>query len=65
MFHSTSEIYGTFPLELKKLYYDINLTNLNNNGRFWKTVKPVLSDKGSYTSKINLVNNDSEILMSQ
>ena len=25
---------------------------------FWKTVKPFLSDKGSYTSKINIVNNN-------
>ena len=34
----------------------MNLMNLNDNRRFWKTVKPFLSDKGSYISKINLVN---------
>ena len=41
----------------RRRYYNIiNLTNLNDNRRFWKTVKPFLSDKGSYTSKINLIN---------
>ena len=39
----------------------MNLINLNDNRRFWKTVKPFLSDKGSYTSKINLVNKDEVI----
>ena len=34
----------------------MNLTNLNDNRRFWKTVKPFLSDKGSYIFKINLIN---------
>ena len=33
----------------------MNLTNLNGNRCLWKTVKPFSSDKGSYTSKINLV----------
>ena len=39
----------------------MNLTNLNNNRSFWKTVKPFLSDKGYYISKINLVNKDAVI----
>ena len=38
----------------------MNLINLNNT-LFWKTVKPFLSDKGSYMSKINLVNIDEVI----
>ena len=38
----------------------MNLINLNNT-LFWKTVKPFLSDKGSYMSKINLVNKDEVI----
>ena len=38
----------------------MNLINLNNT-IFWKTVKPFLSDKGSYMSKINLVNKDEVI----
>ena len=36
----------------------MNFTNLNRNRCLWKTVKPFLSDKGSYTSKINLVDKD-------
>ena len=38
----------------------MNLINLNNT-LFWKTVKPFLSGKGSYMSKINLVNIDEVI----
>ena len=38
----------------------MNLINLNNT-LFWKTVKPFLSDKGSYMSKINIVNIDEVI----
>ena len=33
----------------------MNLTNLNDDRCSWKTVRPFLSHKGSYTSKINLV----------
>ena len=39
----------------------MNLINLNDNRCFWKTVKPFLSDKGSYISKINLENKDEVI----
>ena len=39
---------------------NMNLINLNNT-LFWKTIKPFLSDKGSYISKINLVNIDEVI----
>ena len=39
----------------------MNLINLSDNRCFWKTVKPFLSDKGSYISKINLVNKDEVI----
>ena len=34
------------------------LVNLNDNGRFWKTVKPFLSNEGCYISKINVVRKD-------
>ena len=40
----------------------MNLTDLNDNRGFWKTVKPFLSDKRSYISKINLVNKDEVII---
>ena len=50
-----------YKKERKRYYNSMNLTNLNDNRRFWKTVKPFLSDKGSHTSKINLVNNEEVI----
>ena len=46
--------------ERKRYYNNITLTNLKNR-RFWKTVKPFLSDQGSYIWKINLVNTDDVI----
>ena len=42
----------------KRYYNNMNLTNLNDNRCFWKTVKSFLSDKGSYISNINLINRD-------
>ena len=50
-----------YKKERKRYYNSMNLTNLNDNRRFWKTVKPFLSDKDSHTSKINLVNNEEVI----
>ena len=37
------------------------MSNHNDNRHFWKTVRPFLSDKGSYIYKINLVNKDEVI----
>ena len=34
---------------------------MNDNRRFWKTVKPFLSDKASQCSQISLVDQDSVI----
>ena len=47
----------------RKIFYDnLDITNTTDNKKFWKTVKPLLSDKGKCgSSKINLVVND-EIL---
>ena len=45
----------------ERSYNNMNLTNLNDNRCFWKTVKPFLSDKGSYICKFNLVNKDEVI----
>ena len=50
-----------YKKERKRYYNNMNLTNLNDNRHFWKTVKPFLSDKRSYISKINLVNKDEVI----
>ena len=39
----------------KKAYYNnLQLNNLTDNKRFWKTVKPLLSNKGINSTKINL-----------
>ena len=43
-----------YKKERKRYYNNMNLTNLHDNKRFWRSVKPFLSDKGSYISKINL-----------
>ena len=37
-------------------YANLNLTKIKNN-RFWKTVKPFLTDKGVNTPKITLIEN--------
>ena len=50
-----------YKKERKLFYNKMNLFNINDNRRFWKTVKPFLSDKGTHSSKINLVNNDEVI----
>ena len=47
-----------YEKERKGYYNNMTLTNLNDNRRFFKTVKPFLSEKGSYISEINLVNKD-------
>ena len=40
--------------ENRDFYRNINLNSLTDNKRFWKTVKPLLSDKGINKSKINI-----------
>ena len=50
-----------YKKERKLFYNKMNLSNINDNSYFWKTVKPFLSDKGTHSSKINLVNNDEVI----
>ena len=47
-----------YKKERKRYYNNMNLTNLHDNKRFWRSVKPFLSDKGSYISKINLKKKD-------
>ena len=50
-----------YKKERKKYYNSINFKNINGNRRFWKTVKPFLSGKGSQCSQINLVDQDNVI----
>ena len=41
--------------ERKKYYEMLDLKNVNDNKKFWKTVKPFLSDQVTTFSKISLV----------
>ena len=51
-----------YKKERKRFYDNLDITNTTDNKKFWKTVKPLLSDKARCrSSKINLVVND-EIL---
>ena len=50
-----------YKKERKRFYDNLNITNTTDHKKFWKTVKPLLSDKAKCgSSKINLVycNND-------
>ena len=48
--------------KVKREYYqNIKMDDLNDNKKFWKTVKPIFTNKGSKSSKIILVENE-EIL---
>lgn len=47
-----------YKKERKKYYNNLNLKNITDNKKFWTTVKPFLSDKGSAQSQITLVDED-------
>ena len=42
----------------KKFYKNLNISDITDNKRFWRTVRPVLSDKVRSNSKITLIEND-------
>ena len=44
-----------YKKERKKFYSNLDIKNVTENKLFWKTMKPFLSDKCSYISKISLV----------
>ena len=45
--------------EAKREYYkNIDLKSLNDNRKFWKTVKPLFSGKVKTTSSVTLLEND-------
>ena len=56
-----------YKKERKKYYNNLDLKNIEDNKKFWKTVKPFASDKFTKSSKISLLDNgtvvsdDSEI----
>lgn len=47
-----------YKKEKKKYYTSLNLKEITDNKRFWKTITPFLSNKNSKSSQITLVNND-------
>ena len=50
-----------FRKEKRNFYKNLNISDVTDNKRFWKTVKPILSDKGRSNSKITLIENDTII----
>ena len=47
------------PRRTRKNYFaNINISSITGNKKFWKTVKPLFSDKISHKETINLVRND-------
>ena len=42
----------------KKYFANINISSVTDNKKFWKTVKPLFSDKISHKGTINLAVND-------
>ena len=46
--------------QAKKDYFNnLDVNKLNDNKRFWKTIKPYFSDKGINSHKLILIENDS------
>ena len=50
-----------YKKERKKFYSQLDIKNITDNKLFWKTMKPFLSDKCTYASKISLFHNDNVI----
>ena len=44
--------------EKKKYYSNLDIKNVTDNRLFWKTIKPLLSDKGGNRSKITLIDKE-------
>ena len=51
-----------FLRRTKKNYFaNINISSITDNKKFWKTVKPLFSDKISHKETINLLENDTTL----
>ena len=44
-----------YKKERKKFYANLNLTDITDNRKFWKTIKPLFSNKEPNKKKITLV----------
>ena len=51
-----------FRKEKRSFYNRLTISDITDNKKFWKTVKPAFSDKGQSNSKITLIENDTLIL---
>lgn len=47
-----------YKRERKKYYSDLNMALINDNRKFWETMKPLFGNKGGIRENIVLVNND-------
>ena len=54
-----------YKKERKKYYSNLDIKNITDNKKFWKTMKPFFSEKGVFSQNITLVNNDSIISSDQ
>ena len=50
-----------YKRERKRFYSDLNLKNITDNKKFWKTMKPLFGDKGVMKEKIVLIKNEDVI----
>ena len=50
-----------YKKETKKYYSRLNINDIIDSKKFWKTVKPLISDKCNVLNKINLVENDNTV----
>ena len=44
-----------YKKERKKYYENLNINDITDNKKFWKTIKPLFSDKGQQTKHITLI----------
>ena len=56
-----SDVYRLYKREKKKYFNNLDLNKITNNKVFWKTVKPLLLDKGISTTRISLTNDNKMI----
>ena len=47
--------------EKKRYYNNLNLNKITDNRKFWQTIKPFFSDKGTFRKTISLIENDNII----
>ena len=47
-----------YKIERKKYYESLNLSDITDNKKFWKTMKPFLSSKTAFSQKISLKEGD-------